>query len=89
MQAKVMAERAEFDQKIKEAYDAYRDRNGEYAPFGTFMRTDAKNIVNEHNQKLAGIINRPVSLLSDPINSKTVSSGEYQPGSIKWGNPKK
>lgn len=89
MQASVMAERAEFDQKIKEAYDAYRDRNGEYAPFGTFMRTDAKNIVNDHNQKLSSIISKPVSLLSDPINSRAVSSGEYQPGSIKWGNPKK
>jgi hypothetical protein len=89
MQASVMAERAEFDQKIKEAYDAYRDRNGEYAPFGTFMRSDAKNIVAEHNQKLSSIINKPVSLLSDPINSKAISSGEYQPGSIKWGNPKK
>jgi hypothetical protein len=89
LQASVMAERAEFDQKIKAAYDAYRDKNGEYAPFGTFMRTEAKGIVNEHNQKLASIINKPVSLFNDPINPKSIDSGEYKPGSIKWGNPKK
>jgi hypothetical protein len=89
MQAKVMAQRAEFDKKIKDAYDDYRTRNGEYAPFGTFMRTEAKGIVNEHNQKLASIIGKSPSLLTDPISAKGMSSGNYTPGSIKWGNPKK
>lgn len=89
MQARVMAQRAEFDQKIKEAYDAYRDRNGDYASFGAFMRSDAKGIVNEHNQKLASIIGKSPSLLTDPISAKGMSSGNYTPGSIKWGTPKK
>ena len=89
MQAKVMAQRAEFDRKIKDAYDAYRDRNGDYASFGAFMRSDAKGIVNEHNQKLASIIGKSPSLLTDPISAKGMSSGNYTPGSIKWGNPKK
>jgi hypothetical protein len=89
MQAKVMAQRAEFDRKIKDAYDAYRDRNGDYASFGAFMRSDAKSIVNEHNQKLASIIGKSPSLLTDPISAKGMSSSNYTPGSIKWGNPKK
>lgn len=89
MQAKVMAQRAEFDRKIKEAYDDYRTRNGEYAPFGAFMRSEAKGIVNEHNQKLANIIGKSPSLLTDPISAKGMSSSNYTPGSIKWGNPKK
>ena len=89
MQAKVMAQRAEFDRKIKDAYDAYRERNGDYASFGSFMRSDAKGIVNEHNQKLASIIGKSPSLLTDPISAKGMSSGNYTPGSIKWGNPKK
>jgi hypothetical protein len=53
------------------------------------MRSDAKGIVNEHNQKLASIIGKSPSLLTDPISAKGMSSGNYTPGSIKWGNPKK
>lgn len=89
MQASVMAERADFDQKIKEAYDTYREQKGDYAPFGSFMRNEAKGIVAEHNQKLAGIIGKSPTLFNDPISAKAISSGEYTPGSIKWGNPKK
>lgn len=89
MQAKVMAQRAEFDRKIKDAYDAYRERNGDYASFGAFMRSDAKGIVNEHNQKLASIIGKSPSLLTDPISAKGMSSSNYTPGSIKWGTPSK
>jgi hypothetical protein len=89
MQAKVMAQRAEFDQKIKDAYDTYRDRNGDYASFSKFMRSDAKGIINDHNQKLATIIGKSPTLFTDPINAKGMAASNYTPGSIKWGNPKK
>jgi hypothetical protein len=84
-QAKVMAQRADFDSKIAQAYDQYRAANGDYAPFNTFMRTTAKGIINEHNEKMAGILNTPKSMFNDPINSRPASTTEYKPGSIKWG----
>jgi hypothetical protein len=84
-QAKVMAQRADFDSKIAQAYDQYRATNGDYAPFNTFMRTAAKGIINEHNEKMANILNTPKSMFNDPINSRPTSTTEYKPGSIKWG----
>ena len=71
MQASVMAERAEFDQKVATAYNKYRDTYGEYASFGKFMRSpEAISAINEHNGKLAQIIGRKPNELSDPFNSK-------------------
>jgi len=87
-QAKVMAQRADFDSKIAQAYDQYRETNGEYASFNTFMRTAAKGIVNEHNEKMAGILNTPKTMFTDPINSRATSTTEYKPGTIKWGKQK-
>jgi hypothetical protein len=84
-QAKVMAQRADFDSKIAQAYDQYRATNGDYAPFNTFMRTTAKGIINEHNEKMANILNTPKSMFNDPINSRPTSTTEYKPGTIKWG----
>ena len=84
-QAKVMAQRADFDSKIAEAYDRYRETKGDYASFNTFMRTEAKAVINEHNQKMADILDTPKSMFNDPINSKATSTTEYKPGSIKWG----
>ena len=84
-QAKVMAQRADFDSKIAEAYDRYRETKGDYASFNTFMRTEAKAVINEHNQKMADILDTPKSMFNDPINSKATSTTEYKPGTIKWG----
>lgn len=71
MQASVMAERAEFDEKVASLYDAYRERHGEYASFGKFMRSPgAKAAISEHNTKLAQIIGRKPNELGDPFNSK-------------------
>jgi hypothetical protein len=84
-QAKVMAQRADFDSKIAQAYDQYRATNGDYASFNTFMRTAAKGIINEHNEKMAGILDTPKTMFNDPINSRPTSTTEYKPGSIKWG----
>jgi hypothetical protein len=89
MQARVMAERAEFDRKIKDAYDTYREQKGDNASFPSFMRNEAKGIVNEHNQKLANIIGKSPSMLNDPISARAMSADNYKPGSIKLGNPTK
>jgi hypothetical protein len=71
MQASVMAERAEFDEKVANAYNRYRDTHGEYASFGKFMRSpEAVSVIGEHNTKLANIIGRKPNELSDPFNSK-------------------
>ena len=75
MQASVMSERAQFDNKIGDLYDKYRTANGEYASFGRFMRSpDVKNIIAEHNGKLAKIIGRQPGELGDPFNAKTQGS---------------
>jgi|GEM_PF-3878660 len=75
MQASVMSERAQFDNKIGDLYDKYRAANGEYASFGRFMRSpDVKNIIAEHNGKLAKIIGRQPGELGDPFNAKTQGS---------------
>ena len=72
MQASVMAERAEFDNKIGDRYNKYRNVNGDYASFGKFMRSpEVQTLINEHNSKLAKIIGRNSSDLSDPFNSKS------------------
>jgi hypothetical protein len=84
-QAKVMAQRADFDSKIAQAYDKYRETKGDYAPFNAFMRTEAKAIINEHNQKMAEILDTPKTMFNDPINSRVTPTTEYKPGSIKWG----
>jgi len=84
MQAGIMAERADFDGKIHQAYNRYRDSAGEYASFGKFMRSsEAQSIIGEHNGKLAKIINRSPSDLSDPFNSGSVQQ-TYTPGKVKW-----
>jgi hypothetical protein len=53
------------------------------------MRSDAKGIINDHNQKLATIIGKSPTLFTDPISAKGMAASNYTPGSIKWGNPKK
>jgi hypothetical protein len=80
IQAKVMAQRADFDAKIYEAYSKYRDENGEYAPLGKFMRTAGRSIVNEHNNNLAKIIGRSPSELNDPIKAGAIPQAQQSPG---------
>ena len=84
MQASIMAERADFDGKIHQLYNGYRDSAGEYASFGKFMRSpEAQAVINQHNGKLAKIINRSPSDLSDPFNSGSAQQS-YTPGKVKW-----
>ena len=83
MQASVMAERAEFDEKIANAYNRYRDTQGEYASFGKFMRSpEATSAINDHNTKLAQIIGRKPNELGDPFNTKgaQATSAATHPG---------
>jgi hypothetical protein len=80
-----MAQRADFDAKIAEAYNNYRETKGDYASFPAFMRKEAKGIINEHNEKMSEILNTPKTMFNDPINSKVTPTAEYKPGSIKWG----
>jgi hypothetical protein len=58
MQAKIMRERAEFDQKMADALDKYRDQKGTYADPAAFMRKEGKALIAEHNKKLGDILGR-------------------------------
>jgi hypothetical protein len=81
MQASVMAERAEFDEKVAKAYNDYRDAHGEYASFGKFMRSnEAKSAITEHNAKLADIIGRKPNELSDPFKGGASAPVADHPG---------
>ena len=83
MQAQVMAERAQFDEKVYKAYNRYRDQFGEYSSFGKFMRSEeAQNIINQHKRDLGAIIGKDISDLGDPF--KAGATGDYKPGNIKW-----
>ena len=81
MQASVMAERAEFDEKVAKAYNAYRDAHGEYASFGKFMRSsEATSAINDHNAKLAQIIGRKPNELGDPFKGGASGPAADHPG---------
>jgi hypothetical protein len=81
VQAKVMAQRADFDSKIYNAYNNYRDTQGEYASFGKFMRSpEARKVINEHNSNLAKIIGRSPSEFNDPIKAGAVPQASQHPG---------
>jgi hypothetical protein len=94
IQAKVMAQRADFDSKIYDAYNSYRDSQGEYASFSKFMRSpEARKVITEHNTNLANIIGRSPSELNDPIKvGATAAKAEQHPGKSlvdQYLNPKK
>jgi soluble lytic murein transglycosylase-like protein len=75
MQAQVMVERAKFDDKIAKAYNDYRTQNGEYAPFGAFMRGPAAQaIINQHKTELGGILGKDTSNLNDPFKGSAAPS---------------
>jgi hypothetical protein len=81
IQAKVMAQRADFDTKIYDAYSRYRDTQGEYASLPKFMRsTEGRRIINEHNTNLAKIIGRSPSELNDPIKAGAAPQAQQHPG---------
>jgi hypothetical protein len=81
IQAKVMAQRADFDSKIYEAYSNYRDTQGEYASLPKFMRSaEGRRIINEHNTNLARILGRSPSELNDPIKAGAVPQASQHPG---------
>lgn len=78
VQAKVMAQRADFDSKIYNAFNNYRDTQGEYASFGKFMRSpEARKIIGEHNTNLAKIIGRSPSQLNDPIKAESAPQAQH------------
>ena len=81
-QAKVMAERAQFDEKMYNLYNKYRDEKGEYESFGKFLRSkEAADALKQHKNDLANILGISASQIpDDPFKSKPA----YQPGSIKW-----
>jgi len=91
MQAQVMVERARFDDKIAKAYNDYRTQNGEYAPFGAFMRGPAAQaIINQHKTELGGILGKDTSNLNDPFKgSAAPSSGGAAKGDIGSFHKKK
>jgi hypothetical protein len=81
IQAKVMAQRADFDSKIYNAFNNYRDTQGEYASFGKFMRSpEARKVIGEHNANLAKIIGRSPSELNDPIKAGAAPQAQQHPG---------
>lgn len=81
-QAKIMAERATFDQRMYDLYSKYRDEKGEYASFGKFLRSpEAVDALKKHKKDLSEILGVSPSMVGDdPYKSKP----SYQPGSIKW-----
>lgn len=72
LQGKIMQERAKFDTDMSKAYDAYREKYGDYANFNKFMRTEGRAIVQRHNRDLANILG------VDPI--KTADNMPYKTG---------
>jgi hypothetical protein len=81
MQAKIMAERAKFDENMYKMYNNYRETKGEYASFGQFMRSEtAQRTINQHKQDLSSILGRDASDIGDPFKPK----GAREPGSVKW-----
>jgi len=81
MQAKIMAERAKFDENMYKMYNNYRETKGEYASFGQFMRSEtAQRVINQHKQELGSILGRDASDIGDPFKAK----GMREPGSVKW-----
>ena len=81
IQAKVMAQRADFDSKIYDAFNNYRNTQGEYASFGKFMRSpEARKVIGEHNSNLAKIIGRSPSELNDPIKAGSAPQAQQNPG---------
>jgi hypothetical protein len=66
-------------------------KNGEYAPFGAFMRGPAAQaIINQHKTELGGILGKDTSNLNDPFKgSATPSSSGAAKGDIGSFHKKK
>ena len=56
LQGQIMQERARFDADMAKAYDAYRDKYGDFANPSKFMRTEGRALIQRHNRDLAKII---------------------------------
>jgi hypothetical protein len=48
--------RAKLDNEMGAAFSKYRESKGEYASFGSFMRTDGRRIIEAHNARLADLL---------------------------------
>jgi hypothetical protein len=48
--------RAKLDNEMGNAFNKYRETKGEYASFGSFMRTDGRRIIEAHNARLADLL---------------------------------
>jgi hypothetical protein len=67
VQAKIMRERAQFDKKMSDALDRYRDKNGTYADPSLFMRNEGRAIIEQHNRDLSNILGKPVPAGNNPF----------------------
>lgn len=96
MQGNIMQERAKFDNDMAKAYDAYRDKYGEYANFNKFMRTEGRTLIQRHNNDLARILGVDASEVAglDPYKkgeapteskSTTPSKGPSADEKKRWG----
>jgi hypothetical protein len=86
MQAKVMAERAQFDKKMADAYSKYKDRAGTYADPDAFFRNEGKAIIAQHNKDLGDILgmkiteNNPLQVTPE---EKTAAPGKASKTDVK------
>ncbi len=86
MQSKVMAERAQFDKKMADAYAKYRDRAGTYADPDVFFRNEGKTIIAQHNKDLGDILGMKITdnnPLQVPPEEKTAAPGKASKTDIK------
>jgi hypothetical protein len=67
LQGRVMQERAQFDAKVNNAWQAYKDKNGTYSDFDVFLRTAAKPLVEQHKKDLGQILGRDTSSITNPF----------------------
>jgi hypothetical protein len=90
LQGQIMQERARFDADMAKAYDAYRDKYGDFANPSKFMRTEGRALIQKHNRDLAKIIGVDPAETANNMPYKTGatpgqdSNETKTPGGIKF-----
>lgn len=90
LQGQIMQERARFDADMAKAYDAYRDKYGDFANPSKFMRTEGRALIQRHNRDLAKIIGVDPAETANNMPYKTGatpgqgSNESKTPGGIKF-----
>ena len=90
LQGQIMQERAKFDADMAKAYDAYRDKYGDFANPSKFMRTEGRALIQRHNRDLAKIIGVDPAQTANNMPYKTGatpgqdSNESKTPGGIKF-----